>query len=192
MSDFWLYLKLGLNHVLDWQAYDHILFLIVLVAAYTFSSWKKIVILVSLFTVGHTMSLLLASYNVVTVSSTWIEFLIPITILIAAVYNLFTTGKNRELESLGLFYVITIFFGLIHGFGFASYFKIINEDKEILPLLEFALGIEIAQLIVVLLVLLLGFIFQTIFRFHKRDWVLVISAIVIGLVIPMLHKNWPF
>ncbi len=192
MSDFWLYLKLGLNHVLDWQAYDHILFLIVLVAAYTFSSWKKIVILVSLFTVGHTMSLLLASYNVVTVSSTWIEFLIPITILIAAVYNLFTTGKNRELESLGLFYVITIFFGLIHGFGFASYFKIINDDNAILPLLEFALGIEIAQLIVVLLVLLLGFIFQTIFRFHKRDWVLVISAIVIGLVIPMLHKNWPF
>lgn len=192
MSDFWLYIKLGLNHVLDWQAYDHILFLIVLVAAYTFSSWKKILILVTLFTVGHTISLLLASYNVVTVSSTWIELLIPITILIAAAYNLFTTGKNRDSESLGLFYVITIFFGLIHGFGFASYFKIINDDNTILPLLEFALGIEIAQLVVVLLVLLLGFIFQTIFRFHKRDWVLVISSVVIGLVIPMLQRNWPF
>lgn len=192
MSDFWLYLKLGLNHVLDWQAYDHILFLIVLVAAYTFSSWRKIVVLVSIFTIGHTLSLLLASYNVVSVSSTWIEFLIPITILIAAVYNLFTSGINRSSESLGLFYVITIFFGLIHGFGFASYYKIINEDNEILPLLEFALGIEIAQLIVVVLVLLLGFVFQTIFRFNKRDWVLVISAIVIGLVIPMLQNNWPF
>ncbi len=192
MSDFWLYLNLGLNHVLDWQAYDHILFLIVLVAAYTFSSWKNIFILVTLFTVGHTMSLLLASYNVVTVSSNWIEFLIPITILIAAVYNLITAGKNRYSESIGLFYVITIFFGLIHGFGFASYFKIINDDKAILPLLEFALGIEIAQLIVVLFVLLLGFIFQRIFRFNKRDWVLVVSAIVIGLVIPMLQRNWPF
>jgi len=192
MSDFWLYLKLGLNHVLDWQAYDHILFLIVLVAAYTFSSWRRIVILVSLFTIGHTLSLLLASYNVVTVSSIWIELLIPITILIAAIYNLFTSGKNRDSESIGLFYIITIFFGLIHGFGFASYFKIINEDNQILPLLEFALGIEIAQLIIVLLVLLLGFIFQRIFRFHKRDWVLVVSAIVIGLVIPMLQRNWPF
>jgi len=192
MSDFWLYLKLGLNHVLDWQAYDHILFLIVLVAAYTFSSWRKIVLLVSLFTIGHTISLLLASYNVVTVSSVWIEFLIPITILIAAVYNLFTAGKKRYSESLGLFYVITIFFGLIHGFGFASYFRIINEDKEVLPLLEFALGIEIAQLIVVLIVLIFGFIFQTIFRFNKRDWVLVLSAIIIGLVIPMLQRNWPF
>jgi len=192
MSDFWLYLKLGLYHVLDWQAHDHILFLIVLVAAYTFSSWKKIFILVSLFTIGHTLSLLLASYNIVSVSSLWIEFLIPITILIAAVYNLVTAGKNRDSNSIGLFYVITIFFGLIHGFGFASYFKIINEEKAILPLLEFALGIEIAQVIIVLLVLLLGFIFQRIFRFNKRDWVLVVSAIVIGLVIPMLQRNWPF
>ncbi len=192
MSDFWLYLKLGLNHVLDWQAYDHILFLIVLVAAYTFSSWKNIFILVTLFTVGHTLSLLLASYNIVTVSSIWIEFLIPITILVAAVYNLITANKNKYSESIGLFYVITIFFGLIHGFGFASYFKIINDDKAILPLLEFALGIEFAQLIIVFLVLLLGFIFLRIFRFNKRDWVLVVSAIVIGLVIPMLQRNWPF
>ena len=192
MSDFWLYLKLGLHHVLDWQAYDHILFLIVLVAAYTFDSWKRIFILVSLFTVGHTLSLLLASYNVVSFSSTWIEFLIPITILVAAVYNLVTSKKRRHSESLGLFYVITIFFGLIHGFGFASYFKIINDDGAILPLLEFALGIELAQLIVVLLVLVMSFVFQRIFRFKKRDWVLVVSAIVIGMVIPMLQRNWPF
>lgn len=192
MSDFWLYLKLGLHHVLDWQAYDHILFLIVLVAAYTFSSWKKIFILVSLFTIGHTLSLLLASYNVVSVSNTWIEFLIPTTILIAAVYNLFTSGKRRHSESFGLYYVITIFFGLIHGFGFASYFKIINDDGAILPLLEFALGIELAQLIVVIIVLFVSFVFQRIFRFNKRDWILVVSAIVIGMVIPMLQRNWPF
>ena len=192
MSDFWLYLKLGLYHVLDWQAYDHILFLIVLVAAFTFSSWKKIFILVSLFTIGHTLSLLLASYNVVTVSSKWIEFLIPITILFAAFYNLFTSGKSKHSETLGLFYIITIFFGLIHGFGFASYYKMISGGNEILPLLEFALGVEIAQLIVVLFVLIVSFIFQTIFRFNKRDWVLVVSSIVIGMVIPMLQRNWPF
>ncbi len=191
MSDFWLYLKLGLYHVLDWQAYDHILFLIVLVAAFTFSSWKKIFILVSLFTIGHTLSLLLANYNVVTVSNAWIEFLIPITILFAALYNLFTSGKSRRPETLGLFYIITIFFGLIHGFGFASFFRRLDESA-FLPLLEFALGIEIAQLIVVLLVLIVSFVFQTIFRFNKRDWVLVVSSIVIGMVIPMLQRSWPF
>tara|TARA_R110000787_G_scaffold43892_2_gene107532 strand:- start:122744 stop:123322 length:579 start_codon:yes stop_codon:yes gene_type:complete len=192
MSDFWLYLKLGLTHVLDWQAYDHVLFLIVLVAAYSFSNWKRIFILVSLFTLGHTVSLLLANYNVVAVSSKWIEILIPITILVAALYNLFTSGKNNRSEKVGLFYVITIFFGLIHGFGFATYYKMINGNNDILPLLEFALGVELAQIIVVTGVLILSFIFQSIFRFNKKDWVLVVSSIVIGVVIPMLQKNWPF
>ena len=192
MSDFWLYLKLGLTHVLDWQAYDHIVFLIVLVAAYNFSNWKRIFILVSLFTIGHTASLLLANYSVVTVSSKWIEFLIPVTILVAAIYNLFTSGKINRSEKVGLFYVITVFFGLIHGFGFATYYKMITGGNEILPLFEFALGIEFAQLIIVAIVLISSFIFQSIFRFNKRDWVLVVSSIVIGVVIPMLQNNWPF
>ena len=191
MSDFLLYLKLGLTHVLDWQAYDHILFLIVLVAAYNFSNWKRIFILVSLFTVGHTVSLLLVNYSVVAISSKWVEFLIPVTILVAAFYNLLTSGKNNRSEKVGLFYVITIFFGLVHGFGFATYYKMITGGNEILPLLEFALGIELAQIIVVTIVLIFSFIFQSILRFNKKDWVLVLSSIVIGLVIPMLQNNWP-
>ena len=191
MSDFLLYLKLGLTHVLDWQAYDHILFLIVLVAAYNFSNWKRIFILVSLFTVGHTVSLLLVNYSVVTISSKWVEFLIPVTILVAAFYNLLTSGKNNRSEKVGLFYVITIFFGLVHGFGFAAYYKMITGGNEILPLLEFALGIELAQIIVVTIVLIFSFIFQSILRFNKKDWILVLSSIVIGLVIPMLQNNWP-
>lgn len=191
MSDFLLYLKLGLTHVLDWQAYDHILFLIVLVAAYNFSNWKRIFILVSLFTIGHTVSLLLVNYSVVAISSKWVEFLIPVTILVAAFYNLLTSGKNNRSEKVGLFYVITIFFGLIHGFGFATYYKMIAGGNEILPLLEFALGIELAQIIVVTIVLIFSFIFQSVLRFNKKDWVLVVSSIVIGLVIPMLQNNWP-
>jgi uncharacterized membrane protein YfcA len=191
MSDFLLYLKLGLTHVLDWQAYDHILFLIVLVTAYNFSNWKRIFILVSLFTIGHTVSLLLVNYSVVTISSKWVEFLIPVTILVAAFYNLLTSGKNNRSEKVGLFYVITIFFGLVHGFGFATYYKMINGGNGILPLLEFAIGIELAQIIVVTIVLIFNFIFQFILRFNKKDWVLVVSSIVIGLVIPMLQNNWP-
>ena len=191
MSDFLLYLKLGLTHVLDWQAYDHILFLIVLVAAYNFSNWKRIFILISLFTIGHTVSLLLVNYSVVAISSKWVEFLIPVTILVAAFYNLLTSGKNNRSEKVGLFYVITIFFGLVHGFGFATYYKMITGGNEILPLLEFALGIELAQIIVVTIVLIFSFIFQSVLRFNKKDWVLVVSSIVIGLVIPMLQNNWP-
>lgn len=192
MSDFWLYFNLGLHHVLDWKAYDHILFLIVLCAAYNFSAWKKLLVLVTMFTIGHTISLLLASYNVVSVSGRLIEFLIPVTILVTALFNLFTAGKEKKMEKMGIFYIVTIFFGLIHGLGFASFFTALDSGNEILPLLEFALGIEAAQIIVVLLLLIIGFIFQTIFRFNKRDWVLVVSSLVIGMVIPMLIDNWVF
>ena len=97
---------------------------------------KYLFILVSLFTVGHTVSLLLVNYSVVTISSKWVEFLIPVTILVAAFYNLLTSGKNNRSEKVGLFYVITIFFGLVHGFGFATYYKMITGGNEILPLLS--------------------------------------------------------
>ncbi len=192
MSDFWLYFNLGLSHVLDWTAYDHILFLIVLCAAYTFASWKKLLLLVTMFTIGHTLSLIMAHYNVVSVSGKVIEFLIPVTILATAVFNLFTAGKEKKVEKMGLFYIVTIFFGLIHGLGFASFFNALDSDNSILPLLEFALGIEASQIIVVIVFLILAFIFQTIFRFNKRDWVLVVSSLVIGMVIPMLINNWIF
>lgn len=192
MSDFWLYFNLGLHHVLDWKAYDHILFLIVLCAAYNFSSWKKILILVTLFTVGHTLSLILASYKIVSVSSSVVEFLIPITILVTAIFNILTSGKGKKSGKMGPYYIVTIFFGLIHGMGFASFFTTLDSGNNILTLLEFALGIEAAQIVVVFIFLILAFIFQSIFRFNKRDWILVVSSIVIGMSIPMLIENWIF
>lgn len=192
MSDFWLYFKLGLEHVLDWKAYDHILFLIALTAAYSFVSWKRLLLLVSLFTLGHSISLLLANYQIVSVSSRVIEFLIPLTILVASIFNLFKASKQKRTDKIGVIFLITIFFGLIHGFGFATYYKMINTDGGILPLLEFALGVETSQIIIVIIVLLIAFVFQSLFRFNKRDWVLVVSSIVIGMVIPMLIEHWIF
>ena len=192
MLDFWLFFKLGLGHVLDWNAYDHILFLVALTAAYTFVSWRRLLLLVSLFTLGHSLSLILASYNVLSVSSRAIEFLIPLTILIAAIFNLFKAGKQSDSEKIGAVYLITFFFGLIHGFGFASYYKMINPDAGIAPLLEFALGVEASQVIIVFMVLLIAFVFQSIIHIGKRDWVLVVSSIVIGCVIPMLVASWIF
>ena len=192
MSDFWLYFKLGLQHVLDWQAYDHVLFLIVLCASYTFASWKRLLILITLFTVGHTTSLLLGNYDIVSVSGVWIEFLIPVTILVGAIYNIITARKGDVFEKRGLLYLVTIFFGLIHGFGFSSFFKAVNDESALLPLLEFALGIELAQIIVALIVLVVAHLTQSLIRFNKRDWILIISAVVIGMVIPMLIENWIF
>ncbi|GGE25591.1 HupE/UreJ family protein [Psychroflexus planctonicus] len=192
MEEFWLYFKLGLTHVLDANAYDHILYLTALVAAYTFSSWKRVFYLVSIFTIGHMLSLALAAYKLVQVDISIVEFLIPVSIIIAAVYNLISAKKNIESQKVNLLYFVTLFFGLVHGFGFSTYFKMISEsaDNMTLLLVEFALGIEVAQLIVVSVVLILGFIFQNIFNFAKRDWILVISSIIIGLSIPILRDNW--
>lgn len=192
MSDFWLYFKLGLEHVLDWNAYDHVLFIIVLTAIYTLESWKRLLWLVTLFTIGHTVSLFLTNYNIVDVSSKWIEFFIPITIMVTALHNLVVVDKRKKENKNLLLYAITLFFGLIHGFGFGRYFNQINDEQQLLPLLEFALGIEMAQLIVVLIVLLVSWSLRTFIKLSLRDWIVVISAIVLGMSIPMLVENWAF
>ncbi|WP_423820152.1 HupE/UreJ family protein [Salinimicrobium sp. TIG7-5_MAKvit] len=192
MSQFWLYFQLGLEHVLDWNAYDHILFLIVLVASFSFLTWKKVFWLVTIFTVGHMLSLFLAVYKIVLVNTTWVEFLIPVTILATAIFNMINAKKKENKNNVGVLYFSTAFFGIIHGLGFSSYFKMIasGTDSVFLPLLEFALGIEAAQIIVVLGVLLLSFLFQNVLNITRRDWILVVSAIVIGIILPILKENY--
>jgi hypothetical protein len=194
LDAFWANVKYGINHVLDINAYDHVLFLIVLTVPYMFKDWKRVLTLVTMFTLGHTISMFLAVYGQVKVSSSIIEFLIPVSIFVVAVFNVFTSGKGAQKEKIGLMFFSTLFFGLVHGLGFASEFRMYigKASSKLIPLLEFALGIEIAQVIIVFLVLFLGYVFQTIFRFNKRDWIMVISAVVMGLVIPMLINNYPF
>lgn len=192
MSDFWLYFNQGLNYVISWKAYNVILFLVVICAAYIFSAWKKLLVLITIFTFSHAISLLLATHNIISVSEKVIVVLIPFTILVAALFNLFIAGKEKKVEKLGVSYIISAFFGLINGLGFAFSFKQLNPSKDLLPLLNFELGVVAAQLIVVIIVLIVAFIFQTIFRFNKRDWVLVVSSIVVGMLVPVLINNWSF
>lgn len=191
IENFWFNVEYGMNHVLNINAYDHVLFLIVLTIPYLFKDWKRVLILVTVFTLGHTLSLILAAYGRVSISDAYVEFLIPVTILVVALFNVFTAGKGAQKEKIGILFISTLFFGLIHGLGFAREFRMFvgNSDSKLVPLIEFALGIEIAQVIIVFIVLFLGYIFQTIFRFSKRDWIMVISSIVVGLVIPMLLHN---
>ncbi|MFV7234099.1 HupE/UreJ family protein [Flavobacterium sp. ZB4R12] len=192
MSEFWIYFQIGLKHVLDIHAYDHVLFLIALAVPFSFKDWKRIVLLVTLFTIGHTMALLLSVFDIIAIKVNVVELLIPITILITALFNLFTAGKSGKKESINLVFFITLFFGIIHGLGFSNYFKSIlggSATSKLLPLGEFALGIEAAQIVVVFVVLVLSYIVQTVFRFSKRDWTLVMSAFIIGVVLPMIIES---
>jgi len=193
MEQIIFYLKQGLFHVLDWTAYDHILFLVVLVVVFTFADWKKALWLITLFTIGHTITLALAAYNLIYIKSSIVEFLIAATIFITALSNMVFQKKGKsDGPSLNLFFAL--FFGLVHGLGFSSYFKILvgNEAGKLLPLFSFAVGVELAQITVVIALLILTIFGLTVFKFSKRDWVLVISAIVLGIAIPILYarKFW--
>ena len=192
MQDFWIFFKIGINHVLDFNGYDHILFLIALTVPYTAKEWQRILILVSIFTVGHTLALLLSVFNIVVIKVAIVELLIPITILITAFYNIFTAGKPAKQDGISFVGVVTLTFGLIHGLGFSNYFKsMITGDTldKLVPTLEFALGIEGAQIIIIGFVLILSFVMQTLFRFNKRDFTLTMSAFVIGVVLPLIIGN---
>ena len=190
MSDFIFYFKIGLYHVLDFQAYDHILFLIVLSVIYNKNQLKEVLWLITLFTIGHTLTLLLSAYNYISINEQLIEFLIPVTIFITGLVNVFTAKKSSlEKKSLNLFFAL--FFGLIHGLGFSNYFKMIlgKKEEKLLPLLEFAIGVEAAQVIIVIFILLLGILLTTVFNVNRRDWILVSSSIVIGFSLHMIFNR---
>ncbi|WP_299626473.1 HupE/UreJ family protein [uncultured Tenacibaculum sp.] len=187
MNEFIEYFKLGLFHVLDIKAYDHILFLIVLAVVYQFKQWKKVLWLVTLFTIGHSITLALSAFGVINVRADLVEFLIPLTIFITGLMNVLTARKaSVGKENQNLFFAL--FFGLVHGLGFSNYFKMMvsrGEDK-LVPLLEFALGVEAAQVIIVALILLVGGLVQSVFGVNRRDWILVASSIVIGFALQMM------
>jgi len=185
-----LFLQLGLNHILDVNGYDHILFLTVLTLPFLFKDYKKVVQLVTVFTIGHTLSLILSSYKIIYVNSSLVEFLIPITIAITALYHIVFVSKTTKNINIEL--LITLFFGVVHGLGFSSYFKMIisGYSSKILPLLEFALGLETAQILIVLVVLALSTLFQSVLRIPKKVWVRLVSAIILALVIPMIIERY--
>ena len=190
MDDFILYLNMGLQHVLDFSAYDHILFLIALAVIFSFHQLKKVLWLITLFTVGHSLTLALSAYGVLKIDVKIIEFLIPVTIGITAVVNILNSNKNNaSKDKINL--VFALFFGLIHGLGFSNYFRMMigREEDKLMPLIEFALGIEVAQVVIVLGILIIGYLLQTFFKVTKRDWIMVTSAIVLGFVIPMMAER---
>jgi hypothetical protein len=190
MDDFTLYFKIGLHHVLDFSAYDHILFLIVLAVVFNFNQWKKVLWLVTLFTLGHSITLALSAFEIVRIQVDIIEFLIPLTIFITGLVNIITINKTpKENENINLLFAL--FFGLIHGLGFSNYFKMMvgREEDKLFPLVEFALGIEAAQIIIVLGVLSIGALILSLKKIKREYWILINSSIVILISIKMMFER---
>lgn len=194
MSDFVFYFKLGLYHVLDLNAYDHMLFLSALAIPFSFKDWKKVFILVSIFTIAHCVSLALSASNIIRVNTDLIEFIIPLTILATAISNIYfeyRPGLDSKKYLLG---VSTMIFGFVHGFGFSNYFNMIiaGEVQFTKALLSFATGIELAQLLIILFVLSLSFLSVSGLKIKQSTKTIFISTAIGLMTLPMLLNSWPF
>jgi ABC-type antimicrobial peptide transport system permease subunit len=189
MTEFQLYFLLGKDHILDYKnGYDHILFVVALCALYLTRDWKKILILITAFTIGHSITLALSTLDIVLIKPEVIEFLIPLTIFITAVSNLFKNEENQSALALRINYGYALFFGLIHGFGFSNYLKsILGKDESIVTqLLAFNIGLEFGQIIIVAIFLLLSFIIIDLFGRSRRDWKMILSSAIAGIALVLM------
>jgi hypothetical protein len=192
VSEFQLYFVLGKDHILDYvNGYDHILFVLALCAVYVVRDWKKVLILVTAFTIGHSITLALSTLNIISVNATLIEFLIPLTIFITAVSNLFRKDEGAPGKSVQANYFFALFFGLIHGMGFSTYLKaLLGKDHSIvLQLFAFNIGLEIGQIIIVCIFLAVSIIAIDILGANRRDWKMVLSSAIAGISLILMKDR---
>lgn len=193
MDTFGFYLQLGFEHISNLAGYDHILFLVVLCAVYRLEQWKKILILVTAFTIGHSLTLILVSLDVITIPSKIIRFLIPLTIFITAFSNVLSKPPALLETNIKMSrnYFMALFFGLIHGMDFSNYFRalIMGSSSIIKPLFGFNIGIELGQLLVVLIITGIAFFFLNVVKVKHREWTLFISGAAAGMAILSMAEN---
>ncbi len=191
MSEFQLYFELGKDHILDYKnGYDHILFVVALCTVYLLRDWKKVLILVTAFTIGHSITLALATLRVISFNQELIEFLIPLTIFISAASNIFRKTEISD-RTTYINYGYALFFGLIHGLGFSNYLRsILGQDRSIVSqLFAFNLGLEFGQIIIVGIFLIAAFLLVDLFTVNRRDWKLVISSAIAGIALILMRSK---
>jgi len=191
----------GMKHITDFNGYDHLVFLLALCAVYDFSQWKRVLILVTAFTIGHSLTLISAGLDIVVIPSHVAEFLIPCTILLTALFNLRETKEPRNIRpgklrpGGKLKYFVTLLFGMIHGFGFSNYFRMIRVDEGdsiLTELLFFNIGVEAGQILIVIAILILATIMMGVFKFRQRAWILFASGIAAGISLILIQDTWLF
>ncbi|MEM7503213.1 MAG: HupE/UreJ family protein [Pseudomonadota bacterium] len=191
MQQFPFYLQLGFQHISDLAGFDHILFLVALCAVYRIEQWKNIVILVTAFTVGHSVTLVLASSGALVIPSSIIEFLIPTTILLTAIHNVVNRQSSDTAPKMGRNYAMALFFGFIHGMGFSNYFRalLMNDSSIVVPLLGFNVGIELGQLMVVAVIVGIAYLFLNVIGVKHREWNVFVSGAAAGMSLILMSET---
>ena len=191
MQDFWFYLQLGWEHIISKDALDHQLFILALVAIFSLKEWKKVLILVTAFTIGHSLTLVLSVLDIFRFPSNWVEFLIPCTIVFTALDNI-VFSKNHE-KLIKFNYFLALFFGLIHGMGFANSVRMMlaSEQDILLPLFGFNVGLEFGQIAVVTFVLTLHFLISKFIKIPEKIWIFTISVPILLFALKMCVERLP-
>lgn len=192
MQDFTFYFQLGTEHILTPDAIDHILFVTALCLRYLWKDWKKVVVLVTAFTIGHSLTLALSALNLIHVNAGWIEFFIPLTIAATSINNIVQYSPEQK-SRLPLIYFFALFFGLIHGLAFAGQFLSLEGKQGLIShLLAFNLGIEAAQLLIVLIVLLLSYMIVQLLKLPRLIWLRGASAVILVISLFWAYKRFPY
>ena len=191
MNEFLIFLQMGFQHICDVKGYDHMLFILVLYAGYSYKEWKKLIILISAFTIGHSISLALSVFKVILVNKNAVEILIAVTILATSIGNLIFKDKNSNSTTSNFSYIIALIFGFIHGIGFSSFFNELMGDmmQITLPLFAFNVGLELGQLLILLLLFLTYFFINKIRPIQQRSWTILISGAGIGVSLLMILER---
>jgi len=191
MQDFGLYFGWGWNHIISRDALDHQLFIAALSAIYLLKDWRQVLILVTAFTIGHSLTLALSVLDIIRFSSRWVEFLIPCTIVITALSNLFQ--RQFTPKTIRINYFLALGFGLIHGMGFANAIRFAMAKDQSLgwSLFGFNLGLEAGQIVVVICILLFTQFILSILRVERKNWVIFLSAAVFSLAVKMALERIP-
>jgi hypothetical protein len=191
MQDFGFYFQFGWEHIISRNALDHQLFIAALAAIYILKDWKQVLILVTAFTIGHSLTLALSVLDLVRFDSKWVEFIIPCTIIFTGIANLF--HKEFSKKSIRINYLLALVFGLVHGMGFANSLRFMLADDQNLvgSLLAFNLGIEAGQIVLVSIILVLSYLLINVLNVKRRVWVLIISGIAIGVALKIAIERFP-
>ena len=192
MSDFGFYFKLGWEHIISKNALDHQLFILALATIYILKDWKQVLVLVTAFTIGHSVTLALSVLDIIRFSAKWVEFLIPCTIVFTAIANLFQ--KKFTPKSIRINYFLALFFGLIHGLGFANTIRVALASDQTLGwgLFGFNIGLEAGQIIVVIIILILSYIIVDLLKANRREWMIFASACAFSIALKYAIERWPF
>lgn len=188
------YLFEGALHISDLQAYDHILFIVALAVIFEPKDWRKLVGLVTAFTIGHSITLALVSFNMVVLESKWVEFLIPLTILLTSLMHLFSLKRRVSKVSMGLKLLVVVLFGLVHGMGFSPYLKMLvgKDESMALPLFAFNIGVELGQLMILLVFFVISGLVYGLSPVKHREWSIFILGGTSFLSLVILIENWPW